>query len=88
MKPPSITFNVEVTLSEVEARALYDMAGYGTDEFLKAFYEHLGKAYMGKHETGVHTLFDTIRRDVAPMLHRIDAARKAIAGKPQQEDEA
>jgi len=85
MKAPSITFSVEVTLTEVEAHALYDMAGYGTDAFLKVFYDHLGKAYLGRHETGVRTLFETIRRDVAPMLHRIKTAREAINGKLQPE---
>lgn len=71
-------FTAKLTLSEHEARALSQLFGYGVDQFLKVFYEHLGRAYLEPHEHGLREFARTIDRDVGPHLRAIDVARKAI----------
>lgn len=53
-----LTFHIVIT--EAQMRALDALAGYGTDEFLKCFYEKMGKAYLEPHEKGLRQLFDSI----------------------------
>ena len=67
------------TVNELEARALDDLAGYGTDAFIEAFYERLGKAYMEKHEKGLRQFLDTVRQVVGPSLSRVDEARRLLS---------
>jgi len=62
--------------SEIEARALDALAGYGTDAFLECFYKHMGKAYLQPYEKGLIELFDSIRGEIPPHLNRVDKARK------------
>ena len=73
-----VEFSGELTLSEVELRALDALVGYGVEPFLKVFYEKLGKAYMQPHEAGLRSLFKAIGEGVHPQLSRIDAARKLL----------
>lgn len=68
------------TVNESEARALDALAGYGDDEFIKVFYEKLGKAYMQSHEEGLRSFLKSIRGVVGPVLERQDMARKAFTG--------
>lgn len=75
---PRIDLHVDIRLSEAEIRALDALAGYGTDAFLKVFYAQMGQHYMQPHEAGLRSLFEAIRRDLAPILRRQDAARKAF----------
>lgn len=74
--------DVEMTLTfevnESEARALDALVGYGTDEFLAFFYEHLGTHYMKPHEAGLRSLFESIKESVPPYLSRADRARAAF----------
>lgn len=74
----NITFEVRVTLNEEEVRALDALVCYGTDSFLKVFFEHMGKHYLMPHQNGIRSLFDTVNREVSPFIHRIDKARKAF----------
>jgi len=67
-----------IKFTEVEARALEAIAGYGTNNFLKLFYEHMGKAYLEPHEQGVKTLFEDIKKSLGPQLLMVDKARKAF----------
>lgn len=71
--------NVEVTvwlkLTESEARALKALTVYGSDEFLKFFYETLGKLYLEPHSKGLISLFETIRTELPKHLKRADDAR-------------
>lgn len=76
---PTVLFECAITLTESEARALDAMVGYGTDPFLKAFYGHLGQAYMLQHETGLRSLFDSIKSTIPQQLRGIDEARKTLA---------
>jgi hypothetical protein len=70
----TVTFEID----EEEARALDDMAGYGTDAFIEAFYDKLGKAYMVKHEQGLRRFLDSIRSIVRPAMAAADKAREAV----------
>lgn len=76
------TLQVEVVLrlTEAEARALKEITGYGIDPFLKWFYEKLGTHYMKPHESGLRSLFETIKRELPPHLNKADRARKAFKG--------
>ncbi len=74
----TLTWNVTITIDESEARALDALAGYGTDEFIKTFYEKMGKSYLQPHEKGLQRLFASIRKQICPALGEIDEVRKTI----------
>ncbi len=78
---PSINAKITVCLDEMEARALLAMTTYETDNFLKVFYEHLGKVYLQKYETGVYSLFIGIHKIIKPQLNKVTEARKTLEGK-------
>ncbi len=82
---PKIDLQLTLTINEAEARALDALVGYGTDSFLKVFYEHIGKAYLLPHEKGLRDLFYSIRTMIPPELEKIQRARKAIETKPMIE---
>ncbi len=77
----ALTVSATINLDEGQLRALDALAGYDTDEFLKAFYENLGKSYLKPHEGGLRRLFTTIRQDIPPALYDVDEARKLLKGK-------
>lgn len=54
---PKVTMTVSIALTEEEACALDALAGYGVDEFLRIFYEKMGRAYLQPHEAGLRSLF-------------------------------
>jgi hypothetical protein len=56
-----VQLQVSLTLDEEELRALDAIAGYGADEFLKVFYDMLGRAYLEPYERGVRRLFEAVR---------------------------
>jgi len=78
-------FEVGITLqlTEVEARALEAIVGYGTEEFLKCFYQHLGKHYLEPHEEGVKILFKTIKTELPKHLKKADDVRDVWAGRKE-----
>jgi hypothetical protein len=79
MLKPRISFHLDLLdLTESEARALDGLSGYGTDAFLKVFYEHMGKAYLQPHEEGLRSLFDRVRTELLPQLNVVDNARKQL----------
>lgn len=69
-----------LSLTEQEARALEAIVGYGTEAFLKCFYQHLGEHYLKPHEDGVKTLFETIKLELPKHLRKADNARDAWSG--------
>lgn len=75
--------NVEISfvIDESEARALDALSGYGADTFIKAFYEHLGKSYMERHEAGLRKFLTSIRDVINPGLHQLDKAREFLSPK-------
>ncbi len=77
---PNVNLELDFSINEAEARALEDLAGYGDDAFIKAFYEKLGKCYMEKHEAGLRSFLKSVRTFIPPHLARLDLARKAFLG--------
>lgn len=71
-------FNVYLKLTEVEARALDALVGYGHKEFLNVFYEKLGRHYMEPNEKGLISLFESVRREIPRHLSRIDKTRETF----------
>ena len=74
----SIEIDITLSITEDEARALLDLAGYGIDKFLETFYTRLGKHYLSKHEAGIRTLFGSMNTILPVHLNRIDRARSAF----------
>jgi len=72
----NVQFEIDLTLNEVELRALDAMVGYGADAFIEKFYTHLGKAYMEKHEAGLRAIFAKIDK-LRPALTEIDKVKEA-----------
>lgn len=70
-----VDFNVDFNLTEAEANALDALAGYGTKEFLKVFYEKMGRAYLEPHEKGLISLFEKAR-SLRPYCRRANEMRK------------
>jgi hypothetical protein len=73
---PTIKFEINMTLTESEARALEALMGYGLDTFIKVFYQHMGKHYLEPHETGLISLFES-RQRLLDQLGRIDNIKDA-----------
>lgn len=82
---PKLDLQLRFCVNESEARALDALAGYGEDAFVKAFYSHLGAAYMRQHEAGLRSLLASIREFVPPALGRIDRARKEFDPRPKSQ---
>lgn len=79
---PRVTVTATLTLDHAEIAALDALACYGTDAFLKVFYEKLGEAYLRPHEAGLRSLFETVRGDAARALASVrDAEAVLKAGK-------
>lgn len=57
-----VTHTFTLTLNQEEMLALDAIAGYNTDDFLKVFYQYLGKHYLQPNERGCKTLFDKVRK--------------------------
>lgn len=74
----SVSITACIELTEGHLRALDALAGYGPDNFFKAFYVKLGKAYMQPFERDMRELFSLIRAQVPPALAGIQEARKAL----------
>ena len=74
-----VTSEVVLVLTEEEARALYNIVGYGHKPFTDWFYENLGKNYLKPHEQGLISLFETIKKELPQHLSRIDKARKVFS---------
>ena len=72
-----VELSVTLTLNESEARALDGIFGYSVDQFLKVFYEKMGKAYVEPHEAGVRSLHETIRSILSGPLATISKAKMA-----------
>lgn len=74
-----LRLDIDMKLTESEARALLDIIGYGTDEFLRFFYSTLGTAYLKRNEAGLKTLFTKIKEQLPPILHKADKARELFS---------
>lgn len=77
---PKVEVTATMQFSEAELRALDALVCYGSDAFIKVFYEHMGKHYMKPHEAGLRTLFESVRQIVPGILQRTDDARRVFTG--------
>lgn len=75
---PHVEVSATIKFNEAELRALQALTEYGTETFLKVFYEKLGKAYLQPHEAGLRSLFDSIKSEVPRILKRSDSERIAF----------
>lgn len=82
---PKVYLSITLELDEKETRALEALTGYGTDEFLKAFYKDLGRSYLEPWEHGLRSLFASIRADIPPLLARAEKARAVFNGAAQKD---
>ncbi len=79
---PLVKLEVTLKLDEGEARALEALMGYGVEDFIKVFYEHLGKHYLSPYEDGLRRLFSSNTRAVLnAVLSRKDKATAAFTDK-------
>ena len=67
-------------LEEQEMAALEALASYNIEYFLSTFYEKMGRSYLEPHEGGLRLLFDSVRRDIPPILRRAKEARDVFSG--------
>jgi hypothetical protein len=74
---PTVTLDVTIRLTEAEAGALDALAGYGTDAFLRVFYEKMGRSYLEPYEAGLRSLFESVRNGPANVSGFITRARSA-----------
>jgi hypothetical protein len=75
---PTIGLEVRFVLTESEARALDGLTGYSIDEFLKFFYQNMGRHYLEPHEAGLRSLFKSVRSTIPGILERVDKAREVF----------
>jgi len=74
-----VNSSVTIELTGVEIRALHVLTEYGTQPFLEAFYKLMGKSFLQPHAAGIESLFDTIQRDLGPIIRREEVAKQAFA---------
>lgn len=80
IQKPNVQVTATFQFNEAELRALDALVGYGVDPFLEAFYAKMGKHYMQPHETGLRSLFESVRQAVPGILSRTDDARRVFTG--------
>lgn len=80
---PSVVLTATLVLTKHELGALEALAGYGTDEFLKIFYEHMGKHYLRPHEAGLRSLFESVREHVPRLIRRAEDAEAVFDGRKE-----
>lgn len=73
-----LSMEIVLKLNETEARALKALTEYGSDAFIQTFYTKLGKSGMQNHESGLKSLFETIKTELPEHLKKIDKARSAF----------
>lgn len=73
-----LEFNITLKLSLSEARALNEMVKYGSKTFLEGYYKHLGKSYLQPFESGVTSLFETVKSELPYKLHNVDKIINAV----------
>jgi hypothetical protein len=75
---PTVQLHVAIQLTEMEARAIDALVGYGDDAFIKHFYDGLGKSYMDNYEGGLRSFFKSMREKLPGLLSKADNARKVF----------
>lgn len=75
-----VEISATLELTQAEIGALDALAGYGTDTFLKVFYERMGKAYLQPYEAGLKSLFAKVRGCADGMEHLKQNAEAVLRG--------
>ncbi len=85
---------VQLVLTESEARALLALTVYGDKSFLDVFYKNMGQDALKPHENGLKSLFSVVAEELPKHLRRADDTRglwngtkKAINTPPKTEKE-
>lgn len=75
-----VTVELKVTLeiSEGEARALNALACYGEKEFIKVFYEKLGKVYLEPYEKDLKSFLEKVRTTMPSVIDKVDTTRSNL----------
>lgn len=73
-----VDIKVNIQLSLAEAKALLEITKYGYKDFLKVFYDKLGKVYLKPHEDGIISLFETIKTSLNDSIIEADVINNAI----------
>ncbi len=73
-----IELKVSIELSEIEVRALMKIAQYGANPYMEWFKTHLSKYELVGLESGVQSLFNTIRGELPKHLKKVEEARKIL----------
>jgi hypothetical protein len=74
-----LNFELTLTITEDELRALDGLVGYGYDAFIKKFKSELGSHYIQDHEKGLKNFFETIRTSAPSFIKSLDDIKKLIA---------
>jgi len=76
---PKCTLSMEfqMTLSEEEVGAIDALSGYNHDQFIKIFYEFLGKSYMQKYEKGLRSFLESAR-GIGAYIEKANKARESF----------
>lgn len=77
---PTLKLNVQIELDYHECAALDALSGYNIDEFLKTFYEKMGKHYLQPHEKGLRRLFKSVREQLPHIVERFEDANAVLQG--------
>ena len=73
-----VHYECTLRLTETEMRALDALVGYGTEKFISAFYQKMGRCYLGPHVKGLTDLFEKVKDVGRPQLSQIDKAREVL----------
>ncbi len=76
-----LDFKLTLELNEIEANALNQICKYDSKDFLKVFYEHMGKSYLEPYEDGIISLFKTVKEELDIHLYKIKKVRKVLDDK-------
>lgn len=74
----TINAEIHISLTTEEANALNALTLYGTDDFLKMFYQHLGSSYLKPHEVGLKSLFETARSSIPILINKLQSAEDCL----------
>ena len=77
----NLDFKLTLELNEMEANALNQICNYESKDFLKVFYEHMGKSYLQPYEDGIISLFKTVKEELGQHIYKINKVRKVLDNK-------
>lgn len=75
---PKVNFEIKMTLTEEEARALLDLAVYGRQALFLYHTKDIGSNCGDKHSEGLKSLLDDCEVSLGMRLAKIDKAREEL----------